>query len=502
LAKDFDQEAQMKGRLGMAAAIAAGAAIVASATGLASNVSLQPISSDPYANPTAVDGAPVYHQSEEEPDTFAFGSTIVSAFQVGRFRNGGASNIGWATSQDGGRTWTHDFLPGTTSQAGVDPNPLYERVSDASVAFDARHNVWLISSIPLTTTLVVPTIFISRSTDGGLTWGDPVLIPQPQDGHVNLDKNWTVCDNTPTSRHYGNCYTEFDNFAKADLEMMSTSTDGGLHWGDPQSTGNSAKGLGGQPVVQPDGTVIVPFETIHGAIGAFRSTDGGASWSNAVTIADINFHSVAGNLRSSPLPTAEIDGAGTVYVAWEDCSFEPGCTANDIVFSSSGDGVNWSGLSRVPADPIGSGVDHFIPGLGVDKATSGSSAHLGLTYYFYPNAACTVSTCQLDAAFISSADGGASWSSPVQLAGPMTLTWLALSSQGFMVGDYISTSFLSNGLALTTLAVGSFGTPTQNLTEDMFATSALRVGGGGASSEHKPSSGGSNIANQPLPSNR
>jgi hypothetical protein len=486
-------------KVGIAAVMAAGVAIVASATGLAGSVSLQRISSDPYTNTRAADGVAIYHRSEEEPDTFAAGSTIVSAFQVARVFNGGADDIGFATSNDGGTTWTHGFLPGLTASSG---NNTFERVSDASVAFDARHGVWLISSIPLTTTLVVPTIFISRSTDNGLTWGNPVTIAQPQDGHVNLDKNWTVCDNTPTSPHYGNCYTEFDNFAKADLEMMSTSTDGGLTWGAPLSTGNSAKGLGGQPVVQPDGTVIVPFETIHGAIGAFRSTDGGASWSNAVTIADINFHSVAGSLRTSPLPTAEIDGSGKVYVAWEDCIFEPGCTANDIVFSTSSDGVNWSDLSRVPANPVGSGVDHFIPGLGVDKATSGSRAHLGLTYYYYPNAACTVSTCQLDAAFISSANGGASWSSPVQLAGPMTLTWLALSSQGFMVGDYISTSFLGNGLALTTLAVATAGTPTQGLTEDMFATSALRVSGGGSSSEHMASSGSSNIANAPAPSSR
>jgi hypothetical protein len=487
-------------RVGIAAAIAAGVAIVASATGLAS-VSLQLISSDPYTNAKAVDGVAIYHRSEEEPDTFAAGSTIVSAFQVARVFNGGADNIGFATSNDGGTTWTHGFLPGMTTSS-TPANNAFERVSDASVAFDARHGVWLISSIPLTTTLVVPTIFISRSTDNGLSWGNPVTIPQPQDGHINLDKNWTVCDNTPTSPHYGNCYTEFDNFAKADLEQMSTSTDGGLTWGAPLSAGNSAKGLGGQPVVQPDGTVIVPFQTIHGAIGAFRSTNGGASWSNAVTIADINFHSVAGNLRTSPLPTAEIDGAGRVYVAWEDCSFEPGCTANDIVFSSSNDGVNWSDLSRVPADPVGSGVDHFIPGLGVDKGTSGDRAHLGLTYYFYPNAACAVSTCQLDAAFISSANGGATWSSPVMLAGPMSLPWLALTSQGFMVGDYISTSFLGNGLALTTIAVAMAGAPTQGLTEDMFATSALRVGGGGSSSEHRASSGSSNIANQLLPSSR
>ncbi len=486
-------------RVGPAFALATGALVALASAALASNVRLQQISSDPFTNTKAIDGVDVFHQTEEEPDTFAAGSTIVSTFQVARFHNGGADDIGWATSQDGGQTWTHGFLPGTTSSSSP-PNSAYERVSDASVAFDAKHNVWLISSIPLLPNTVVPTVFVSRSTDGGLTWGNPISIVPVGSG--DFDKNWSVCDNTPSSPFFGNCYTEFDNFAKGDLEQMTTSSDGGVTWGPAMSTANSAKGLGGQPLAQPDGTVIVPFETIHGTIGAFRSTDGGNSWSKAVTVADINFHRVAGDLRTSPLPTAEIDGSGTVYVAWEDCSFEPGCTANDIVISSSSDGVTWSGLSRVPADPVGSGVDHFIPGLGVDKATSGSNAHLGLTYYYYPNAACTVSTCELDAAFVSSADAGLTWSRKQVLAGPMTLTWLPLTTQGYMVGDYISTSFLG-GTAFTTIAVATAGTAPQNLNEAMFGNvSGLRVVGGGSASDHAASSGSSNIANAPAPISR
>src|SRR6266516_5150828 len=67
------------------------------------------ISSDPYHNKTS------QHMTEVEPDTFTFGHTVVSAFQVGRFWNGGASNIGFATSTDGGDTFVHCFLPGLTT---------------------------------------------------------------------------------------------------------------------------------------------------------------------------------------------------------------------------------------------------------------------------------------------------------------------------------------------------------------------------------------------------
>jgi hypothetical protein len=150
---------------------------------------------------------------------------------------------------------------------------------------------------------------------------------------------------------------------------------------------------------------------------------------------------VAGSLRSGPLPSAEIDGAGKVYVVWQDCRFRSRCRANDIVMTTSTNGTTWSAVTRIPIDATNSGVDHFIPGLAVDKSTSGSTAKLGLTYYYYPVANCTSATCQLNVGFISSPNGGASWSAPTAVSGPMTLSWLANTSQGRMVGDYISTSY-------------------------------------------------------------
>src|SRR3989441_248193 len=129
--------------------------------------SLVLLSTDPYTNPTS------QHQTEVEPDTFTFGNTVVSAFQVGRFFDGGASNIGFATSIDGGNTFADGFLPGTTPFST--PAGIYARVSDASVAFDANHAVWIISYlgiVPAGNTSQVD-VLVSRSMDGGLTWGNP-----------------------------------------------------------------------------------------------------------------------------------------------------------------------------------------------------------------------------------------------------------------------------------------------------------------------------------------
>jgi hypothetical protein len=432
-----------RARAALAVIVALMLTVTTTALALASTGAKKPllqISSDPFTNSTS------QHKTQVEPDTYSNGSTIVSAFQSGRFFDGGSSDIGWATSTDNGATWKNGFLPGTTPYS-TPPGP-YARVSDPSVAFDAKHNVWIVSYLGLTNGSAVD-VDVSRSIDGGLTWSNPVAV---NNSGPFFDKNWSVCDSTPSSPFYGNCYTEFDNVNQNDTEQMSTSTDGGITWGAAKAPSGSPHGLGGQPLTQPNGTVIVPFENLNGTISAFTSTNGGSSWTAAVTIATINVFNEPANIRTSPLPSAEIDGSGKVYVSWQDCRFESGCSANDIVYSTSSDGTHWSAVQRVPADPVGSGIDHFIPGFAVDKSTSGSSAHLAVTYYYFTNASCT-STCQLNVGYISSTNAGSSWSSSKQLAGPMKLTWLAQTNQGAMVGDYISTSFASNGKAYPVFAV-------------------------------------------------
>jgi len=425
------------------------------------SVTLQQISADPFTNsPTSSNPNGLYdqHKTEDEPDTFAFGSTFVSTFQVGRVFNGGASDIGFATSING--SFTEGLLPGTTSFST--PTGIYARVSDASVAFDAAANggkgVWIISFLGLFPNGSSSVdVLVSRSTDG-LTWSNPIVVNN--DGHFN-DKNWTVCDNTATSPFFGHCYTEFDDNTLGDRVEMSTSSNGGVNWSPAQMTGNKAFGIGGQPLVQPDGTVIVPingFTRFNFTINAFVSKNGGASWGPTHRIAVVAFRRPNGNLRATiPLPSAEMDASGKVYVVWSDCVFEPGCPASDLVLSTSTNGNVWSKTTRIPLDPVGSGVDHFIPGLAVDRSTSGGSAHLVVTFYFYPVANCTAATCQLEVGYSTSADGGATWTSKTPFTlphGPMILSWLPNTNQGRMVGDYISTSFVGS-TAFPAFAVAS-----------------------------------------------
>jgi hypothetical protein len=427
--------------------LAAGVALTA-ALGLASGAqaAVSQVSVDPFTQATCKASTTTNHQTQVEPDTFANGSTIVAAYQTGRIYDGGACAIGFATSTNNGATWTSGLLPGITKWAGGGHN---DRATDASVAYDARHNAWLVSSLTLVEAggLHGNAVVTSRSTDGGFTWSAPFTTATGGD----LDKNWIVCDNSPSSPFYGNCYTEWDDHGAGNILKMSRSSDGGQTWSAP-ATNNSGV-IGGQPVVRPDGTVVVPTANANEtAIGAFNSTNGGASWSAITTIATIRHHTVAGSLREGPLPSAEIDGAGTVYVAWADCRFRRSCKSNDIVLTHSlnATGTSWSAVARVPIDATTSGIDHFIPGLAVNKATSGAGAQLGLTYYFYPSG-----SSQLAVGFVSSTNAGSSWSAPQTLAGGMPTTWVATTSQGRMVGDYISTSYGSDNLAHGVFATAS-----------------------------------------------
>src|SRR5437868_4105630 len=223
-------------------------------------VALTQLSSDTFTNSSS------QHATEVEPGAFAFGSTIVTAFQVGRIFAGGGADIGFATSKDGGASWQAGFLPGITQFQGG----TFNAVSDPAVAFDSAHNVWLISTLPLG---AFNEVAISRSPDA-LTWGNPIRISNTPDA----DKNWITCDNTAASPFFGHCYVEWDDPstpAGNGLIWMTTSVDGGLTWSTAVNTAAHDAGIGGVPIVQPNGNVIVPIEGLAGSMLAYNSTNGG-----------------------------------------------------------------------------------------------------------------------------------------------------------------------------------------------------------------------------------
>jgi len=371
------------------------------------------------------------HETAVEPDSFSWGSTVVAAYQLGRFETGAASNIGVSVSRDGGRTWQRTTLPAVTVESQP-PGPELS-ASDPTVAYDAVHGVWLVGTLTLEARS--SHVYVARSTDG-LHWSAPVDAAAGPE----LDKDWIACDNNAASPHRGRCYAEFTDDDR-NVTVSESSDDGGLTWSAPVTA--SSLLVGTQPVILPNGTLVVVAgdyvdeRALNGSIVALRSTDGGATFTRA-TIGQLT-SAANGVMRSASLPSVDVDSNGTIYAVWHDCRFRPGCTENDLVLSTSTDGVTWTAPARIPLAPVPSTFDAFIPGLAADPARPG---RLGLVYAFFTPGSCARGACTLEIGFVTSPNGGTTWTAPQRLdAQPMQMTWLAKAEGGRMVGDYFSTSF-------------------------------------------------------------
>ena len=349
-------------------------------------------------------------------------------------------------STDGGSTWSDGLLPGVTTATG---GP-YPNTADNTVAYDARHGTWLAASLGIglqNGKYAELALVVNRSSDG-LSWSPPVTVTSVGEP----DKDWITCDNTSTSPYYGHCYAVYSSAAFGDMLEMAVSTDGGLTWAPGVETADLAVGYDVQPVVRPDGTVVV-VATVNGTgLIATRSTDGGATWSAATSVGTVQHHKVAGGLREKAKPTVGVDGAGRVYAMWSDCRFRASCAANDLVLATSATGTTWSAPARVALTPTGATDDFFLPALGVDAASSGSTGRLAASWYHLPKAACG-STCLVDVGVATSGDGGATWTSPTRVSAQMKPTWLPLATNGRMAGDYFGTVFAAgNAVSVHALA--------------------------------------------------
>ena len=396
---------------------------------------------------TTVVGA--QHHTEVEPVTATWGNTIVSTFQEGRYASAasGAAAAGFATSTDAGATWTSGLLPGITTNSPT-PN-IYPRTVNMEVAYDAAHATWLITNHAEQwngTAWFYAALLVSHSSDG-LTWSLPVdAAPGANTATVRPDKGWIVCDNNAGSQHYGRCYIVYISQALNKRFQMVYSDDAGETWSAPIGTATKAVGYDPIPVVRPDGSVVV-IATQAGLtkIVAFQSTDGGASWTDPIAIATLQLHTLAANLRTRSKPAPAVDAAGRVYVTWYDCRFRTACTNNDIVLSTSDDGITWTAPSRVNVDATTSTVEHFVAGIGVAPGTSGVSAQLNLVFYEMANAACTSATCLIYAVTTSSTDGGVTWAAVTKLhTTAMKPYMLASSTLGLMLADYHTVGYVNN----------------------------------------------------------
>ena len=186
-------------------------------------VPLTRVSTDPYTNTAS------QHQTEVEPDTFSFGSTTHDHLGLpggaGLRGRGGQHRLGPLGQQRGHldqRVPARHHHRGQLRQGRSAPSATRRWPLTPDM------EVWLISSLGIRSN-GINQVVTSRSTNGGLTWSNPVVTSTTG----NPDKNWIVCDNTTTSPFYGRCYTEWDNTADGNRIKMQTSSNGGPAGGRP-----------------------------------------------------------------------------------------------------------------------------------------------------------------------------------------------------------------------------------------------------------------------------
>jgi len=356
---------------------------------------------------------------------------------MSRFESGGAAAIGVAVSRDGGRRWRTRALP--TGAGSTD------RVSDPVVAWDAKHRVWLVATLSGRPGLA-SAIRVSRSSDL-LRWEAVTVARSPV---FRFDKEWIACDNGPGSPYRGRCHIAYTDTIARTI-VARTSDDGGATWRSPVVVGPPADGqVGAVPVTTPDGRLVISWLRGLRTQVAAVSTDGGRTFRLPRRVATVSSHRLPG-VRSVEIPSVAVGPDGSIAVICNGCATDR-CPRNTVMISRSDDGASWS----KPRSVVGVEGSVFAPAI----ATSASGASAIVLYALGPGG--------VDAWVALTTGNDGRVGKPVLLsAQPMPLEWIARSSLGAMLGDYIGIAYVGDApLAVLPLA----GPPRQaTLRQPLFA---------------------------------
>jgi hypothetical protein len=316
------------------------------------------------------------------------GSLLESLFTPGI----GLSFSGYSLSTDAGRSFTDlgflnpgrnrfNFLGGAPVVACSDENTFYQ-----SSIFQTGFSTG---------------VSVSKSTDGGRTFGDPVAAVL-KDAYLRLiDKPWIAVDPSSPNRLYVT-YTEVDTSGffsptslcpgtmRLGIELIK-STDAGATWSSPTVVDNGCfpnENQGSNVAVDDAGNVYVAWEQFPShEIDISKSTDAGRTFAPKSTVAVATrvgsiFGLLQGGFHNNEFPSLAIDrsrgpGHGPLYISWNDGQHGvtpdalAGATYNfgDALVSRSDDGgLTWSAPVKVNDDTgaVGTPADHYLPGIAVD----------------------------------------------------------------------------------------------------------------------------------------
>jgi hypothetical protein len=188
-------------------------------------------------------------------------ANVVGFWQEDRWTSGGSRNLVFGTSFDGGQTWANSALHGVGILAGGE----FQRLTDPWVDFGPSNRVYAFS-LGFDDTGPDNGLFVSTSTDGGLTWGSPVAVIVDRRFEFFNDKNALAADDWSSSPHRGNVYLAWDRLIEDPLgqpfvgtftgpAMFARSTDGGASFSTPEvlfETGTNKQTIGNVPVRVPE----------------------------------------------------------------------------------------------------------------------------------------------------------------------------------------------------------------------------------------------------------
>jgi hypothetical protein len=286
----------------------------------------------------------------------------------------GDLTCGYGVSFNGGRSWpVVGVIPGIQKQSGGQ----FDRGTDPSVVFDKDGNAYFTC---LAFDLFPPgtgsagTIFVSKSTDGGETWGAPVVAMSGL--HVNEFQDHQFITANSANGHLYVTQTEFTAYGKPEI-LFTRSTDGGQTWAEPVRINDFA----GNATFQDSFTATGKDpQTIYLTFGAFsnvglsnwnriyiaKSTDGGLSFSPPQLLDEItplpNPLPNAGWRSDNNLWVAVDRDTNQIYVNYAD--YNAGDADIRVMrVQDKGDRFEVQGITRVNDD--GPGSDQFFPFISV-----------------------------------------------------------------------------------------------------------------------------------------
>ncbi len=279
----------------------------------------------------------------------------------------GANANNYYSSSDGGASWAHGFL---TSSYGVSCDP--------AILADTSGNFYYFHLVPNLSRVVCQKKegFSSPWSDGSFT----ALY-----NNYDMDKEWATFDpvknNLYTTWTRFNSWGSSNPQDSTDI-YISKSTDGGLSWGEQKlisnTGGDASAGFtsvhGSYPATGPNGEVYVTWWS-HAGLMFNKSTDEGETWLNT----DLNItngsviwlYPLPGIQTGVSFPVIACDRSngsnnGTIYVNWADR--RNGGIDCDIWLAKSTDGgTTWSTPKRVNDD--GPNKHQFFNFMTIDQVT-------------------------------------------------------------------------------------------------------------------------------------